>query len=186
MRTNMKRSNGMADQKSHKLRMDGMAMALRIVEEYGVEGLREEVKTRKAMFIPLEVTRKSVEDLNDFLGKRILNTYRTEMLFTLNQEFGFGPKRLLKFYEKFGNTVDMVLCLDQFGKPYEKISEHAEIVNQKIGKDILDVDEIRKIEEENAEGKKRLIEYEYLLDFLHRKGFDDAAACLKEAAEWEG
>ena len=32
MRTNMKRSNGMADQKSHKLRMDGMAMALRIVE----------------------------------------------------------------------------------------------------------------------------------------------------------
>lgn len=50
MRTNMKRSNGMADQKSHKLRMDGMAMALRIVEEYGVEGLREEVKTRKAMF----------------------------------------------------------------------------------------------------------------------------------------
>lgn len=48
------------------------------------------------------------------------------------------------------------------------------------------MDEIKKIEEENAEGKKRLIEYEYLLDFLHRKGFDDAAACLKEAAEWEG
>lgn len=80
----------------------------------------------------------------------------------------------------------MVQCLDPFGKPYEKMSEHAEIVNQKIGKDILDVDEIKKIEEENAEGKKRLIEYEYLLDFLHRKGFDDAAACLKEAAEWEG
>ena len=163
MRTNMKRSNGMADQKSHKLRMDGMAMALRIVEEYGVEGLREEVKTRNAVFIPLEVTRKSVEDLNDLLGNRILNTYRTEMMFTLNQK-----------------------CLDPFGKPYEKMSEHAEIVNQKIGKDILDVDEIIKIEEENAEGKKRLIEYEYLLDFLHRKGFDDAAACLKEAAEWEG
>lgn len=136
--------------------------------------------------IPLEVTRKSVEDLNDFLGKRILNTYRTEMMFTLNQKFGFGPKRLLKFYEEFGNTVDMVQCLDPFGKPYEKMSEHAEIVNQKIGKDILDVDEIKKIETENVEGKKRLIEYEYLLDFLHRKGFDDAAACLKEAAEWEG
>ena len=186
MRTNMKRSNGMVDQKSHKLRMDGMAMALRIVEEYGVEGLREEVKTRKAMFIPLEGTRKSVEDLNDFLGNRILNTYRTGMAFPTALPPSKGPKRLLKFYEEFGNTVDMVQCLDPFGKPYEKMSEHAEIVNQKIGKDILDVDEIKKIEEENAEGKKRLIEYEYLLDFLHRKGFDDAAACLKEAAEWEG
>lgn len=36
---NMKRSNGMADQKAHRFRMDGMAMALRIVEERGVEGL---------------------------------------------------------------------------------------------------------------------------------------------------
>lgn len=184
MRMNMKRSNGMVDQKAHKFRMDGMAMALRIVEERGVEGLREEVKTRNAMFIPLEVTRKSVEDLNDFLGNRILNTYRTEMLFTLNQKFGFGPKRLLKFYEEFGHTVDMIQCLDPFGKPYEKMSEHAEIVNQKIG-NILDVDEIKRIEKENAEGKKRLIEYEYLLDFLHRKGFDEAAECLKAAAEWE-
>ena len=46
MRMNMKRSNGMANQKAHRFRMDGMAMALRIVEERGVEGLREEVKTR--------------------------------------------------------------------------------------------------------------------------------------------
>lgn len=181
----MKWSNGMADQKAHKFRMDGMAMALRIVEEQGVEGLREEIKTRKAMFIPLEVTRKSVEDLNAFLGSRILNTYRTEMLFTLNQKFGFGPKRLLKFYEEFGHTVDMAQCLDPFGKPYEKMSEHAEIVNQKVG-NLLDVEEIKRIEAENSEGKKRLIEYEYLLDFLRRNGFDDAAACVKEAAEWEG
>ncbi len=180
---NMKRSNGMADQKSHKLRMDGMAMALRIVEEQGVEGLREEVKTRNAMFIPLEVTRKSVENINSFLGNRIMNTYRTEALFTLNQEFGFGPKRLQKFYEKFCQTVNMVQCADPFGKPYETMSEHAEIINQKISKELLDVEEIKQIEAENAEGKKRLIEYEYLLDFLHRKGFDDAAACLKEYAE---
>lgn len=181
----MKRSNGMADQKAHRFRMDGMAMALRIVEERGVEGLREEVKTRNAMFIPLEVTRKSVEDLNAFLGNRILNTYRTKMLFTLNQKFGFGPKRLMKFYEEFGNTVDMVTCLDPFGNPYDKISEHAEFINEKLG-NLLAVDAIKRIEEEEMEGKKRMIEYEYLVDFLHRKGFDEAAECIKAEVEWEG
>lgn len=180
----MKKSNGMADAKAHRFRMDGMAMALRILEERGVEGLREEVKTRNAVFLPLEVTRKAVEELNDFLGNRILNTYRTEMLFTLNQEFGFGPKRLLKFYEAFGHTVDMATSLDPFGEPYEKMSEHAELINEKIG-DLLDVEKIKQIEKENTEGKKRLIEYEYLLEFLRQRGFDDAARCIKEYAEWE-
>ena len=48
------------------------------------------------------------------------------------------------------------------------------------------MDAIKRIEEEEMEGKKRMIEYEYLVDFLHRKGFDEAAECIKAEVEWEG
>lgn len=88
----MKRSNGMADQKAHRFRMDGMAMALRIVEERGVEGLREEVKTRNAMFIPLEVTRKSVEDLNAFFGEQDIEYLPNRNAVYAQPEIRFRPE----------------------------------------------------------------------------------------------
>ena len=45
---------GITDKKIHRYRMDGMAYALKIVEQGGVEALRQEVKTRAAAFFGRE------------------------------------------------------------------------------------------------------------------------------------
>ena len=121
--------------------MDGMAYALKIVEQGGVEALRQEVKTRAAIFIPLEVTRESVTQIIATLADGILNTMLATSLYTLNQKFGFGQKRLMDYYEEFGHNCDMVTALDPFGNNYAKMSEYATILKDKYGID-LDVNKI--------------------------------------------
>lgn len=58
---------GITDKKIHRYRMDGMAYALKIVEQGGVEALRQEVKTRTAAFIPLEVTREAAQCSEEYM-----------------------------------------------------------------------------------------------------------------------
>lgn len=173
---------GMNDKKIHRYRMDGMAYALRIVEKDGVEGLRAEVKARGAKFIPLEATSDAIRDLNAMLGDRILNTFGAVMLFSLNEEFKFGKDRMNRFFDAFKKNCSMIMDLDPFGSHYEKISEYAEQLQKKYGID-LDLDKILLTEQENEKCRKKMLEYDYTLQFLQEHGFGEAAACLMKYAE---
>lgn len=173
---------GMNDRKAYRMRMDGMAYALRVAEKDGIEGLRDEVKARGAVFIPLEVTREAVQELNDFLGDRILNRFRVTMLFTLNEVFGFGKERLLRFYEAFGKNCGRTVELDPFGNHCGKMSDYAVFLKEKYGIE-FDLEQIVQVERENDAAHRKMVDYGYTLDFLREHGFAEAAECLREYAE---
>lgn len=170
------------DKKAYRYRMDGMAYALRIVEGQGIEALKQEVKTRGAVFIPLEVTREATMQVNAFLADRILNTFIATALFTIHDKFGFGQKRLLDFYKVFGHNCDMVSDLDPFGNNYEKISDYAKILKEKYGIDI-NIEKITMIEDENTRERGKLADLDYIISFLKEKGYSNAAECLSIYSE---
>ena len=81
-------------------------------ERYGNQGMRaaeKELKTRGALFIPLEVNQ---EQLDESVCKIKLNTIDTILIMScmvLRDEFDFGQKRLDRFCERF-NSKTAAIC----------------------------------------------------------------------------
>lgn len=47
--------------KEHEMRLSGMAYALSIVKEKGIEALEKECRDRGAVFVPLEISAVQIE-----------------------------------------------------------------------------------------------------------------------------
>jgi hypothetical protein len=90
-------------------RRDGMAYALRIAKEKGIEGLEEEIKYRNITEIPIAIKR---DKLNECIENIKLNTIDTILVLsavTLRDEFGFGKARLARFIERFNLKTDCLV-----------------------------------------------------------------------------
>ena len=48
--------------KDYQARLAGMAYALKVAREQGMEELEKEVKRRGAVFVPLEISQKKLDD----------------------------------------------------------------------------------------------------------------------------
>lgn len=90
-------------------RRDGMAYALRIAKEKGIEGLEEEIKYRNITEIPIAIKR---DKLNECIENIKLNTIDTILVLsavTLRDEFGFGKERLARFIGRFNLKTDCLV-----------------------------------------------------------------------------
>lgn len=82
-------------------RNDGMAFALKIAKEQGIEALETECKYRGCTNLPSKVPKKAADE---FVKKMKENTIDTILILSgavLRDEFGFGKKRLERFKERF-------------------------------------------------------------------------------------
>lgn len=87
-------------------RNQGMSFALRVAERNGVEGLRQEIKARGIMNIPLEHSLKEVNEFAQRVREDTFNAVMVMAFMTLKDEFGFGNKRLERFQERFKTKTD--------------------------------------------------------------------------------
>ena len=91
----------MGQNKEMVYRNDGMAFALRIAKEKGVDALEKEVKFRNASMLPSGVTEKALMECLNNSKAQILDTVLIMSLNVLRDQFGFGSKRLSDFKERF-------------------------------------------------------------------------------------
>lgn len=140
--------------KEYQLRMDGMAYALKIAKENGIEELEKEVKFRNAHFIPLEISRNVITQANMDITQRVLATLMTTVFWTLHNHFKFGGDRLKRFEKHFYEECNLVDSFDPFGEHFVKIQDFAEELNNKyqLG---LNVGLISKVESENDNRRKQ-------------------------------
>lgn len=139
--------------KEYQLRMDGMAYALKLAKEKGIEELEKEVKFRNARFIPLEFSMDAVRKANEEIAGRVVATLMATVFWTLHNSFKFGGDRLKKFEKAFYDECDLVDTLDPYGEHFVTIRDFAEELNNKyqLG---LNVDLISKVESENDNRRK--------------------------------
>lgn len=92
--------------KEEVARREGMAYALKIAREKGVEGLEEEIRFRNCTQLPLGAKRKNCEVAIEAIKNQTCDTFIALTCHTLNDEFGFGQKRLQKFIDRFEGKAE--------------------------------------------------------------------------------
>ncbi len=98
-----------SDRKLHEARMAGAAWLMNVIKTQGMEAAEKELKTRGAVFIPLEVSRKQLDETMYNIKANTIDTLLIMSCMVLRDEFDFGAKRLSRFIERF-NLKTEALC----------------------------------------------------------------------------
>ena len=98
--------------KEQKARMDGMAYALKIAKEKGIDGLENEIKARGILGVNLTVDSKTLRESYESMCTTLFQNMKTVFLQVLIKELGFGEKRLKKinnaYEEKQWSCLDLI------------------------------------------------------------------------------
>lgn len=82
-------------------RNEGMAYALKIAKEQGIEALEREVRIRGLTNLPTAVPTKAMEEFISNVKSNVIDTFIILMAATLHDEFGFGQKRVQQAIDRF-------------------------------------------------------------------------------------
>lgn len=99
----------MAKDKFMEGRNEGMLFALRIAEEKGIEGLKDEIRFRHLTSLPTAVPRKALNECVENIKMNVVDTFTLLTVATLHDEFGFGQKRCQQFIKRFEEKTDCLV-----------------------------------------------------------------------------
>lgn len=98
--------------KEERLRKEGMEFCMRYLAAHDndADALIEECRRRGVKgAAPLRVNRKDVEDFENRVRHRTIDTILIASMIALHDEFGFGKERLLRFRAMFNKRVEWLL-----------------------------------------------------------------------------
>ena len=95
--------------KDEEIRREGMAYALRVAKEKGIEGLEEECKFRGATKLPIGLPRKALDECVNNIKMNTIDMVTILSAMTLRDEFNFGKSRIQKFVNRFNNKAECLM-----------------------------------------------------------------------------
>ena len=78
--------------KEEQARRAGMAYALKIAKEKGIEGLEEELKRRGALYAPCTLPQKELDQFTTQVKVHTIGTITALSEYVLRNKFGFGNR----------------------------------------------------------------------------------------------
>lgn len=108
-------------------RREGMAYALKIAQEKGVDGLIEELKFRNITQISVAVSREACNLCITKIKENTIDTILVLMAATLHDEFGFGGKRVQQAINRFEEKAE---CLNE---DYCTWEDHIQMIKDEMG-----------------------------------------------------
>ena len=100
----------MGRNREEQARMEGMAQALRIAEEKGIEGLRSEIRMRGITGLPCAVPKKALDECIVNIKENTVDTVLIMAAYVLHWKFGWGKIRLDRFIREFNFQAE---CLTE-------------------------------------------------------------------------
>ena len=95
--------------KEEQARREGMAYALKIAKEKGIEGLEEEIRFRNIIKAPIAISRAKVDDMLVSIKMNVIDTVTILSAMTLRDEFDFGKQRIQRFVERFNLKAECIM-----------------------------------------------------------------------------
>lgn len=92
----------------NQARISGMIYALKIVEEKGIDGLRDEIKLRNITHVPITVRKETVEKCMKDAADMAVDAVLILSIMTLKDEFNFGTVRLQRFIDRFNSKAEFI------------------------------------------------------------------------------
>lgn len=111
-------------------RREGMAYALRIAKEKGIEALEEDLKMRNAIDLPCRVSKADLDKFSENVKYNIVFYIKILMAVTMHDEFGFGNKRIKQMFKRFDLKAE---CL---ADDYTTWDEQVSIIAEECGIDM--------------------------------------------------
>lgn len=96
----------MARDKYMEGRNEGMAFALKIAKEKGIEELEREVTMRRITNLPSSVSRKALDECIVNIKNNVVDTFVILLAATLHDEFEFGQKRVQRAIDRFNDKAE--------------------------------------------------------------------------------
>lgn len=116
------------DRKIHESRMSGAAWILEIAKRDGIDKAEEELKRRGAVFVPLEIPTKILDEFSEKVKWNAIDTIVLLSCATLRDEFGFGHDRLVRFMDRFTEKAE---CLSE--PDCVKWNDYIEMMKEEVG-----------------------------------------------------
>ena len=95
--------------KEEQWRREGMAYALKVAKERGIEGLEEEIKYRNISLVPIAVSKEKMDECVNNIKMNTIDTMLILSASTLRDEFGFGKERIARFIERFNLKAECLV-----------------------------------------------------------------------------
>ncbi len=96
--------------REEQARLEGMAQALRVAREKGIEGLEDEIRMRNITGLPCAVPKKAIDECIQNIKNNVVDTFTVLVAYTLHHKFGYGKTRLARFAEEFNFQAE---CLTE-------------------------------------------------------------------------
>ena len=107
--------------------MEGMAQALRIAKEKGVEGLEEELRMRNIVDLPCAVSKSAMNECIMQIKNNTVDTVTILSAYILHEKFGFGRTRLDRFIHEFNFQAECLM------DDYFTWDDQIEVLRQECG-----------------------------------------------------
>lgn len=124
--------------KFDEARIGGMQYALKIAEEKGVDGLRDEVRFRCDYKIPIGLPQSKLDEFSQNVKHQMYDTMKVVASMALCDSFGFGAKRLKEFWGKFEDLCEAKI------KDYVTFQDFIDTMNAEKKVDIPQIGENNK------------------------------------------
>lgn len=170
--------------KEQQWRMEGYVQGFRYAKEHGIDALEKDIRLRGFLSIPIQITKKEVDNFILQISENLTHTMRTVMLWTLHETLGFRKKRLKRINEAFDRYTDKIFDFDTFGNHYVKIEDYAIEMNENYDLG-LDVDRVAACQDTCRHEKQnvRMANVNDIVRKLKERGFDDAAEWLESRVD---
>lgn len=162
-----------------KLRNEGMAYALKIAQEDGIEGLERQVKLRNLLKVSIKFTADEIDQSIDSISDRVYNNMLTITYAVLHDAFGYGEKRLMRFKEMFDRKTFFVGDFDPKGRHYARFETYAEEANKLYNLGI-DMDKVKESQGFNDLSQRSYVAQDLIIKILEEKGFTEALEAVQK------
>jgi len=93
-------------EREEQARREGMSYALQVAKEKGIDALEEDLKMRRALKVPVGVSRRAVNECIANIKNNAVDTVQILSAMCLRDEFDFGAKRIQRFRDRFDFKAD--------------------------------------------------------------------------------
>lgn len=165
-----------------KLRNEGMAYALKIAKDHGIEELQRQVQIRGYLRATVKFTPEEMTQTIDNIAERIYNNMLTMVYAVMHDKHGWARKRLHDFKREFDAKVYLVGERDGMGRHYARFEDYALEANElyDLGIDVEKVREAQRNNDENDRYNKIAVEADSVIGWLAKNGYQDASNAVKK------
>ena len=91
--------------KEEQARRDGMAYALKVAKEKGIDGLEDEIKRRGCSIAPCTIRQKELDELKKNISDNAIVSITAMSAYVLRWKFGFGDNRFKDYVNDLADSI---------------------------------------------------------------------------------